>query len=77
MFSRDCWIKNTKSTTVSISVHDQVPLSEDERLRINVLEPKGLEREGDQKKLEVSRDHSQLQWYTGTVSLGKNREAEG
>jgi hypothetical protein len=74
VFSRVCWIKNTKSTTVSISVHDQVPLSEDERLRINILEPKGLEREGDQKQLEVSRDHSQ--WYTGTVSLGKNREVK-
>ena len=74
VFSQVCWIKNTKSTTVSISVHDQVPVSEDERLRINISEPKGLEREGDQKKLEVSRGHGQ--WYTGTVSLGKNREVK-
>ena len=74
VFSRVCWIKNTKSTTVSISVHDQVPVSEDERLRINILEPKGLEWEGDQKKLEVPKGNGQ--WYTGTVSLGKNREVK-
>jgi uncharacterized protein (TIGR02231 family) len=74
VFSRVCWIKNTKSTTVSISVHDQVPVSEDERLRINILKPKGLEREGDRKKLEVSKGHGQS--YTGTVNLGKNREVK-
>ncbi|OXV07874.1 hypothetical protein Egran_04362 [Elaphomyces granulatus] len=72
VFSRVCWIKNTKNTTVSISVHEQVPVSEDERLRINILEPKGLEKEGDRKKIEVSKD----QWGTGTVSLGKNREVK-
>lgn len=51
VFSRSCWIKNTKKSEVSITVIDQVPVSEDEHLRIHILEPKGLETENDRAKL--------------------------
>ncbi|CRG87396.1 hypothetical protein PISL3812_04413 [Talaromyces islandicus] len=53
VFTRTCWIKNTKKTTASITVFDQVPVSEDERLRVNILEPKGLEQENDVTKLDA------------------------
>lgn len=53
IFTRTCWIKNTKKTTASITVFDQVPVSEDERLRVNILEPKGLEQENDVTKLDA------------------------
>jgi Domain of unknown function (DUF4139) len=51
IFTRNCWIKNTKKNDVSITVYDQIPVSEDEQLRINVLEPKGLDNENDTVKL--------------------------
>jgi uncharacterized protein (TIGR02231 family) len=47
IFTRSCWIKNTKKNDVSITVFDQVPVSEDENLRINILEPRGLDKEND------------------------------
>lgn len=68
VFTRVCWIKNTKNAAVSITVIDQVPVSEDGMLRVNILEPKGLEKEGDQKKLEVSK----VQWGKGAVIYEKN-----
>ncbi|OKL63811.1 hypothetical protein UA08_00412 [Talaromyces atroroseus] len=51
IFTRSCWIKNTKKNDVSITVYDQVPVSEDEQLRINILEPKGLDKEDEVVKL--------------------------
>lgn len=55
IFTRSCWVKNTKKNDISITVFDQVPVSEDENLRINILEPKGLEKENDTANL-----HEQL-----------------
>ena len=46
-FSRTVWLTNTKSTPVELLVLDQIPMSEDERLRIELLSPRGLHREGD------------------------------
>ncbi|EED17907.1 conserved hypothetical protein [Talaromyces stipitatus ATCC 10500] len=51
IFTRSCWIKNTKKSEVSIIVLDQVPVSEDENLRINILQPKGLDKENDTANL--------------------------
>lgn len=51
IYSRSCWIKNTKKHDVSITVLDQVPISEDEQLRINILEPRGLDMENDRQML--------------------------
>ncbi|KAK2759407.1 hypothetical protein FQN54_002885 [Arachnomyces sp. PD_36] len=47
IFTRVCRITNTKTTAVSLAVMDQVPVSEDERLRVGILEPKGLNKEGE------------------------------
>jgi hypothetical protein len=66
VFKRVCIIKNTKSTPVSILVLDQVPVSEDERLRVNILDPKGLAEEGDKAKLDTKGN-----WGKGTATMGK------
>jgi hypothetical protein len=48
IFSRNMWITNTKANAaVELLVLDQVPVSEDERLKIDILAPKGLDKEGD------------------------------
>ncbi|PKX92844.1 uncharacterized protein P174DRAFT_432213 [Aspergillus novofumigatus IBT 16806] len=68
VFRRACWVKNTKSIAVDLIVSEQVPLSEDDKLRVQILEPKGLEKEGDQVKMAMEGKGS------GSVSLGKNGE---
>jgi Domain of unknown function (DUF4139)/N-terminal domain of unknown function (DUF4140) len=48
VYTRTCWVTNTKSTSaVDLRILDQIPVSEDERLRISVIHPKGLKNEGD------------------------------
>ncbi|RFU28444.1 hypothetical protein B7463_g7875, partial [Scytalidium lignicola] len=48
VFTRNVTITNTKpNTAVNLSVIDQVPISEDERLKIEILEPRGLKLGGD------------------------------
>ncbi len=48
VFTRTCWLTNTRpDASVELLVLDQVPVSEDERLRIGILQPKGLRSEGD------------------------------
>ncbi|KAH0563529.1 hypothetical protein GP486_001899, partial [Trichoglossum hirsutum] len=54
VYTRTCWITNTKpSSTVDLRMLDQVPVSEDERLRIAILVPKGLKSEGDSVRAGV------------------------
>lgn len=84
IFTRTCWIKNTKDTAVSVTVLDQVPVSEnndddDKKLRVNILEPKGLDKEGDQTRVgvgvgiigNVSSDAPPLWGEGGFASLEK------
>ncbi|KAI9773022.1 MAG: hypothetical protein M1839_002252 [Geoglossum umbratile] len=48
VYTRTCWITNTKpGSAVDLRILDQIPVSEDERLRISVIQPKGLRNEGD------------------------------
>jgi hypothetical protein len=70
IFTRTCWIKNTKKTTASITVFDQVPVSEDERLRVNILEPKGLAEENNVTKLDAIFDNGEK--GKGQIHLLKN-----
>lgn len=56
VFRRSCWVKNTKSTAIDIIVSDQVPLKDNEQMRIQVLEPKGLEKEGDETDMAMEKD---------------------
>ncbi|TID24877.1 hypothetical protein E6O75_ATG04082 [Venturia nashicola] len=50
VFTRTVWLTNTKPTAVEVLVMDQVPVSQDERLRIEIAQPKGLGKEGDAVK---------------------------
>ncbi|KAF7181089.1 hypothetical protein CNMCM7691_000218 [Aspergillus felis] len=70
VFRRTCWVKNTKSIAVDLIVSEQVPLSEDDKLRVQILEPRGLEKEGDQVKVAMESKGS------GSVSLAKNGEVK-
>ncbi|KAE8332739.1 hypothetical protein BDV39DRAFT_91615 [Aspergillus sergii] len=56
VFRRSCWVKNTKSTAVDMIVSDQIPLKDNEQMRIQVLEPKGLEKEGSEVDMALERD---------------------
>lgn len=74
LFTRTCRITNTKSVSVSLLVLDQVPISEDVRLRICIVEPKGLAKEGDKAKIGKEIATSKAAWGEGTVSMGKAGE---
>ena len=51
VFTRVCTITNTKSNrTLEGAVHDQIPISEDERLKVEVIQPSELRTEGDVAK---------------------------
>lgn len=66
-FRRSCWVKNTKTTAVDLIVFDQVPVSDDEKLRVNLLQPAGLEKEGDEADIEMEKKKGH-----GTATLQKN-----
>ncbi|KAF7618036.1 hypothetical protein AFLA_006942 [Aspergillus flavus NRRL3357] len=57
VFRRTCWIKNTKGVAVDITVLDQVPVSEDKELQVEILEPKGLREKGNEVKLDMETSH--------------------
>ncbi|KAK6539464.1 hypothetical protein TWF694_009687 [Orbilia ellipsospora] len=49
-FKRSIFIHNAKAQMLTLTVLDQVPVSEDERLRVNVVNPKGLREGGEAVK---------------------------
>ncbi|RAH51492.1 uncharacterized protein BO95DRAFT_437669 [Aspergillus brunneoviolaceus CBS 621.78] len=65
VFRRTCRVKNTRSNAVEVAVVDQVPVSDDERLKVQILEPKGLVQEGDDAQMKE-----------GAVHLGKAGEVK-
>ena len=55
IYTRICTITNTKSNrALEGTVHDQIPISEDERLKVEVIQPSGLRKEGDVAKTGTS-----------------------
>ncbi|PKY00258.1 hypothetical protein P168DRAFT_276143 [Aspergillus campestris IBT 28561] len=69
LFTRVCVLKNAKPTAVEVTLLEQVPVSEDERLKVRVVKPSGLEKEGDKTTVEMDASSG-----SGGVSLGKNGE---
>ncbi|PLB39878.1 uncharacterized protein BDW47DRAFT_124202 [Aspergillus candidus] len=69
LFTRVCVLKNAKPTAVEVTLLEQVPVSEDERLKVRVVKPSGLEKEGDKTTVEMESSSG-----SGGVSLGKNGE---
>ncbi|KAL4779953.1 hypothetical protein BJX76DRAFT_339349 [Aspergillus varians] len=70
-FHRSCWVKNTKTVAVDLLVSDQIPVSDDEKLRVHLLQPAGLEKEGDVAPLQKKKCKG-----NGTASLLKNGEVK-
>lgn len=49
VYTRSCTLTNTKNdATIEAAVLDQVPVSEDDKLKVEILTPRGLSKEGDQ-----------------------------
>ncbi|KAF2808506.1 uncharacterized protein BDZ99DRAFT_464375 [Mytilinidion resinicola] len=86
VYTRSAWLNNTKTTPVEILVLDQVPVSEDERLRIVITTPKGLTKEGDKVaagvsakegssgSMDVSTNYQAANWGSAVAKLKKNGE---
>ncbi|KAF2264576.1 hypothetical protein CC78DRAFT_533161 [Lojkania enalia] len=84
VFTRNIWLNNTKPTPVDINVLDQIPVSEDERLRILITSPRGLAKEGDSVKAgdsakegssgAVSATGKGTAWGTAVAKLKKSGE---
>jgi hypothetical protein len=55
-FKRTMRITNSKSSTVSLVVLDQIPVPEDERLKVNITAPRGLKDIDDVVKSGVGVD---------------------
>jgi len=75
VFSRLIYLTNTKSTPIELLVLDQTPVSEDERLNINIVKPNGLFKGGDRVRAGSSvRDESgkDASWGKATATLQKD-----
>lgn len=78
-YSRGVIITNTKSSPAELLVVDQVPVSEDERLRVELIEPRGLYKEGDTVSCGISAQEdkktgSKGKWGSASATLKKNGE---
>ncbi|KAE8152749.1 hypothetical protein BDV25DRAFT_170006 [Aspergillus avenaceus] len=71
VFHRSCWIKNTKGSAIDMIVSDQIPLEDNENMRVQMLEPKGLEKEGDEKDMVMEKDKGR-----GKIVLMRNGEVK-
>ncbi|KKZ65928.1 hypothetical protein EMCG_08338 [[Emmonsia] crescens] len=74
IFTRSCRITNTKSTAISLVLLDQVPVSENESLQVNILEPKGLDKEGDSATVALDSSAVKAGWGSGRVTRLKGGE---
>ena len=78
VYTRVCTITNTKSNrALEGAVYDQVPVSEDERLKVEVIQPSGLRNEGDVAKTgtpiaQVGRTAEK--WGNATATMRKGGE---
>lgn len=84
VFTRSCTLTNSKTTgsPAYIMVIDQVPVSEDERLKVDILAPKGLGKEGDKVKAGeaitvASLDSGKSSTRASTYSLDSVRGKDG
>jgi hypothetical protein len=74
VFSRSIFVSNTKPVPVELVILDQVPISQDERLRIDIIEPRGLAKEGDTIKCGQPANESKKPWGKATAALKKDGE---
>jgi hypothetical protein len=85
VFTRSVWLNNTKPQPVDLLVLDQIPVSEDERLRIVITTPKGLTKEDDSVKAGAPAKEGSngaietakgKEWGTAVAKLKKNGEVD-
>ncbi|KAK2787057.1 hypothetical protein FQN53_005757 [Emmonsiellopsis sp. PD_33] len=74
IFRRTCRINNTKAAAGTLVVLDQVPVSEDNRLKLNILEPAGLEKESDSVPVTLDSSAAKAGWGKGKVTMLKGGE---
>lgn len=78
VYTRTCTITNTKSNrAIEGTVLDQILVSEDERLRVEVLQPVGLRAEGDAVKTGTgvaTVGEGMEKWGRATAALKKGGE---
>ena len=76
VYTRTCVITNTKSNrTIEGTVLDQVPVSEEERLRVEILQPVGLKIDGDAVKTGTGvAGRGMEKWGRATAVLRKGGE---
>ena len=78
VYRRTCTVTNTRpDRAIEGKVFEQVPVSEDDRLKIEVLQPKGLSREGIEVSSGVPLEDGKSDgkgWGHATASLGRDGE---
>ncbi|KAF2672103.1 hypothetical protein BT63DRAFT_188208 [Microthyrium microscopicum] len=74
VFSRSIFVTNTRPAPVELLVLDQVPLSQDERLRIDIVSPRGLIKEGDVVKTGAPAHEARKAWGKARATLKKDGE---
>ena len=79
VYTRTCTISNTKhNRSVEGLVLDQVPVSEDERLKIEIHQPPGLRNEGDTARSGIAANTTAAKavekWGRATAALKKGGE---
>lgn len=78
IYTRVCTITNNKSNrAIEGTVLDQIPVSEDERLKVDILHPSGLRSEGDSAKTGAgvaAAGKEEKKWGTAKAVLKKAGE---
>ncbi|KAL4946597.1 hypothetical protein BDV06DRAFT_208520 [Aspergillus oleicola] len=69
-FRRSCWVKNTKAAAADLVFIDQVPVSDDEKLGVRVVNPT-IQEEGDEVPIQMEKSKG-----FGTATLLKNGEVK-
>jgi hypothetical protein len=85
VFTRSIWLNNTKPHPVDLLVLDQIPVSEDERLKVVIITPRGLVKDGDSAKAGapakegssgVVETSKAKEWGSAIANLKKNGEVD-
>lgn len=78
LYTRTMTLTNTRTTgsPIEISVRDQVPVSEDERLKVEIAHPKGLQAEGDTARTGTEFFSAQTQKVGGGTAGGRSSAKE-
>lgn len=75
IYTRSCTITNTKADrAIEGLMLDQIPVSEEERLRVDVLQPMGLRAEGDSREAGNTIGMRDESWGSATATMKKGGE---